>query len=169
MKIFQKHILRLIIISAAVLFLVACDQTTKNIAKTELKNQSKTEIGGIINLQYIENDGGMLSLGSNLPQEIKFLIFIPVVAFFLVILFVYLIKHKQLVFSKQFALLLILSGGLGNLFDRILNSGKVIDFIQLGLSGISTGVFNIADFYITLRFVILSLSIFKRQKAAIQE
>lgn len=111
----------------------------------------------------------MLSLGSNLPQEIKFLIFIPVVAVFLVILFVYLRKHTQLVFSKQFALLLILSGGLGNLFDRILNSGKVIDFIQLGLSGISTGVFNIADFYITLGFVILSLSIFKRQKAAIQE
>jgi len=169
MKIIKRYFLRLFIIISSVLFLVACDQTTKQIANTELKNKANTEIAGIVNLQYVENDGGMLSLGNNLPQEIKFIIFILLVGVFLLILFVYLIKQTQLVFLKQFALILILSGGLGNLVDRILNSGKVIDFIRLGLPGISTGIFNIADFYITLGFVVLLLSTLKRQKAHIQE
>ena len=75
--------LRLFIICASVLFFVACDQTTKQIANSELKNNASTKIAGIIHLQYVENDGGMLSLGSQLPQEIKFTIFIFQIGFIL--------------------------------------------------------------------------------------
>jgi signal peptidase II len=169
MKLFKKYLLRLFIISVSILFLVACDQTTKQIANSELKNSANTQIAGIIHLQYIENDGGMLSLGSDLPQEIKFAIFILLVGVFLIILLVYLVKQDQLFFLKQFALILILSGGLGNLIDRISNSGKVIDFIRLELPGISTGIFNIADFYVTIGFVMLLLSLFIKQKDLTQK
>lgn len=169
MKIIKRYFLRLFIIISSVLFLVACDQTTKQIANAELKNKANTEIAGIVNLQYVENDGGMLSLGSNLPQEIKFTIFILIVSGFLLIIFVYLVKQNQLVFLKQSALILILSGGLGNLVDRISNSGMVIDFIRLELPGISTGIFNIADFYITIGFIVLLLNLFMKRKELIQE
>ncbi|MBK7632534.1 MAG: signal peptidase II [Ignavibacteriales bacterium] len=64
--------------------MVGCDQATKKIAHTELRNKANTEIAGIINLQYAENDGGMLSLGSDLSQSLKFTIFILVVSLFLV-------------------------------------------------------------------------------------
>jgi signal peptidase II len=158
MKLFKKYILRFFIICASVLFLVACDQTTKHIANTELKNSTNTKIAGIIHLQYVENDGGMLSLGSKLPQEIKFAVFILIVSVFLSLLFIYIIKNKQETILKLLALIFILSGGLGNLVDRISNSGKVIDFIRLELPGISTGIFNIADFYVTIGFVMLLLS-----------
>jgi signal peptidase II len=169
MKIFKKHLLRLIIISVSVLFLVSCDQTTKELANTELKNQAKTEIAGIITLQYVENDGGMLSFGGNLPQEIKFTVFILIVSVFLSLLFIYIIKTKQETMLKLLALIFILSGGLGNLIDRISNNGKVIDFIRLKLPLFEYGVFNIADFYVTIGFVMLLLSLFKKKKDITKE
>ncbi|MFZ1282231.1 MAG: signal peptidase II, partial [Ignavibacteriaceae bacterium] len=90
---FRKYFFRFLIISISILFLVGCDQTTKKVAQSELKNKDKTEIAGIINLQYIENDGGMLSLGNKLPQEIKFIVFILLVSVFLIILFFYILKN----------------------------------------------------------------------------
>jgi signal peptidase II len=50
---------------------------------------------------------------------------------------------------------LIISGGIGNLLDRVFNQGKVIDFIILSIGNIHTGIFNIADFYITSGVLLL--------------
>jgi signal peptidase II len=48
--------------------------------------------------------------------------------------------------TQVVGLALITSGGLGNLIDRLLNEGAVVDFIVLGRDGlIHTGVFNVAD------------------------
>jgi len=169
MKLFKKYMLRLFIICASVLFLVACDQTTKQIANSELKNSANKKIAGIIHLQYIENDGGLLSLGSNFPQEIKFTVFILIVSVFLSLLFIYIIKNKQVTILKLLALIFILSGGLGNLIDRISNNGKVIDFIRLKLPLFEYGVFNIADFYVTIGFVMILFTVFIKPKVLIQE
>ncbi|MFZ1279786.1 MAG: signal peptidase II, partial [Ignavibacteriaceae bacterium] len=117
----------------------------------------------------IENDGGMLSLGNKLPQEIKFIVFILLVSVFLIILFFYILKNQREMFLKQSALVLILSGGLGNLIDRVFNNGNVIDFIRIRLPLIESGVFNIADFYVTLGFVMILLSMILKPKALIPE
>ena len=169
MNLFKRYFLRFFIVSISVLFLVGCDQATKKVAHLELKDKVKTEIAGIINLQYVENNGGMLSFGSKLPGEVKFIVFILIVSVFLIILFFYILRNQQELFLKQSALILILSGGLGNLIDRISNDGKVIDFIRLRLPLIESGIFNIADFYVTTGFVILLLSLFMKQKFLIQE
>lgn len=164
MSFVRKYFFRFLIVSISILFLVGCDQTTKKIAQTELKDKSKTEIAGFIHLQYIENDGGMLSLGSKLPQEIKFIVFILVVFVFLIILFIYILKNQGEMFLKQSALVLILSGGLGNLVDRVFNNGNVIDFIRIRLPLIESGIFNIADFYVTLGFILILLTSFFRKQ-----
>ena len=126
MKLFKKFFLRILLISISVLFLIGCDQTTKQVAHRELKNKANQEIAGIINFQYIENDGGMLSIGKDFPKEIKFVIFILIVSVFL-----------------------------------------VIDFIRLKLPLIENGIFNIADFYVTIGFILLLISILKRIKIII--
>lgn len=169
MSLFRKYFFRFLIVSISILFLVGCDQTTKKVAQAELKNTVKTEIAGIINLQYIENDGGMLSLGNKLPQEIKFIVFILVVSVFLIILFFYILKNQREMFLKQSALVLILSGGLGNLIDRIFNNGNVIDFIRIRMPLIESGIFNIADFYVTIGFVMILLSMILKPKDLIPE
>jgi signal peptidase II len=169
MKLIKTYFVRLLIIVISIIFLVACDQTTKKVAKSELKDKTKTEIAGIIDLHYIENDGGMLSFGNKLPQEIKFLIFILIVSVFLVILFFYIIKNQQQLFLRLSALVLILSGGLGNLIDRVSNNGNVIDFIRIRLPLIESGIFNIADFYVTIGFVMLLLSSLLHSKSKVNE
>ncbi|MHB9099271.1 MAG: signal peptidase II, partial [Syntrophales bacterium] len=40
--------------------------------------------------------------------------------------------------------------GIGNLIDRILNDGAVIDFMNIEVGGLRTGIFNIADVVIML-------------------
>ncbi len=86
-NLFRKYFFSFLIISLSILFLVGCDQTSKKIAQSKLKDKAKTEFAGISNLQYIENDGGMLSLGNKLPPKIKFTVFILVVSIFLIIFF----------------------------------------------------------------------------------
>ncbi len=44
---------------------------------------------------------------------------------------------------------MILAGGFANLWDRILNGGVVIDFMNMGIGSLRTGVFNVADVFIT--------------------
>ncbi len=67
-------------------------------------------------------------------------------------------------FLKQSALVLILSGGFRNLIDRVFNNENVIDFIRIRLPLIESGIINIADFYVTIAFVVILLSSFLRKK-----
>ena len=169
MDLIKKFAIRIILVITSLFILVGCDQATKQAAYKQLKDNPKTEIAGIVHLKYIENDGGMLSLGSNLPDTVKFIIFILFVSVFLAILFIYIIKNQQEYFLKQFALILILSGGLGNLIDRVFNEGKVIDFIRVRLPLIENGIFNIADFYVTIGFVLLLASLLNKRIKIINE
>lgn len=169
MKLVKKFAIKIILVITTVLILVGCDQATKQAAYKQLKDNPNKEIAGIVHFQYVENDGGMLSLGSKLPSTVKFLIFNIIVSLFLAVLFFYIIKNQQDVFLKQLALILILSGGVGNLIDRIFNNGNVIDFIRLKLPLIEYGVFNIADFYVTVGFVLILLSLLVKQKNLNQE
>ena len=38
---------------------------------------------------------------------------------------------------------------MGNLIDRVVNNGLVIDFINLGVGPVRTGIFNVADIGVT--------------------
>ena len=49
-------------------------------------------------------------------------------------------------------LALLLAGALGNLIDRIRWDGLVIDFLNLGIGPLRTGVFNVADMAVTNPF-----------------
>lgn len=163
MNLIKKYGSRFLIVFIAIVFLVGCDQTTKQAANIHLKDKSHQNIAGIINLQYIENDGGMLSLGSKLPESVKFIIFILVVSGFLLILLFYIIKNQKLLFLKQIALILIFSGGVGNLIDRIFNNGNVIDFIRIKLPLLESGIFNIADSYVTVGILALMFVSLRRK------
>lgn len=59
---------------------------------------------------------------------------------------------------------LVLSGGLGNLLGRIMNGGRVIDFMNLGIGSLRTGIFNVADVYITVGVVVLVFQALQRPR-----
>lgn len=139
------------IILACIICFVGCDQTTKQFAKNKLEPSSIISYaGGAVKFVYVENPGGMLSFGSELSKPIKFYVMIVGVAILLTFLLFFLIIKRQDSLIKEISLILILSGGLGNLIDRISNDGKVIDFMIVGAYGIHTAVFNFADTFIML-------------------
>ncbi len=60
--------------------------------------------------------------------------------------------------ARLIALSLIVGGGLGNLIDRLLNHGVVVDYISMGVGSLRTGVFNLADAAITVGLVVILVS-----------
>lgn len=154
-----KHAKKILLVIFAVICLAGCDLITKNMATENLKgSQVKSYLGGNIELVFTENSGGMLSLGSKLPKQVKFIIFQLCISILLSALFFYIILKENLGKLQGIALILVLSGGLGNLITRIGNDGKVIDFIVVELFGYHSGIFNIADIYVTIGVVILIVS-----------
>jgi signal peptidase II len=54
---------------------------------------------------------------------------------------------------------LVAAGGLGNLWDRLVAGGLVIDFLNLGIGPLRTGIFNVADLAIVAGVVLLALPV----------
>jgi signal peptidase II len=150
---------KILIIGISVFILAGCDQASKKIAQSELKDKTiQSYLGGSLQFFYIENSGGMLSLGSELSEKTKFILFQVIVPFILLLLFIYTITKKGLNKWEMAALIFFISGGMGNVINRFLNHGKVIDFIMLGVFDYHTGVFNLADFYVFLGLLLLLIS-----------
>jgi len=130
---------------------IACDQSTKYTAKIYLQGQGiYSYIGDTFRLGYSENTGAFLGLGSSLPEHVRTFIFSGLVAIFLLAFLVYIIKSPNVSKSGVIASGLIIGGGLSNLIDRLVNNGAVIDFLNLGIGSLRTGIFNVADMAIML-------------------
>ncbi|MEZ4674912.1 MAG: signal peptidase II [Caldilineaceae bacterium] len=126
---------------------VGCDQATKMIARQELATAPMQEYGnGFFRLLYAENPGAFLSLGASLHPDLRFWVFTVFVALLLSGLSWFAIRYIQKApLPFVVAVALIAGGGLGNLIDRLLYDGHVVDFMQVGYSPLRTGVFNVAD------------------------
>lgn len=145
--------------------LISCDQVTKNLAKTHLMNQQPASyFHDTFRLEYVENTGAALSLGANLPQPYNFVLLSIIPLLVLLALFVYtLINIKKFNTIRILAFSLIFAGGIGNIIDRILHDRHVIDFMNLGIQNIRTGIFNVADICITAGVIVLFIS-YKNEK-----
>ena len=136
--------------------LILLDQSTKYIEKHYLEGQGVYSfIGDTFRLGYSENTGAFLGLGSSLPEHIRTLIFSVLVALFLLAFLVYIIKSSSISKTGVIAGALIISGGLSNLIDRLVNNGAVIDFMNMGIGSLRTGIFNVADMAIMLGALLL--------------
>lgn len=135
--------------------LTLLDQLTKAAAQNRLKGQADYPLfAGILEFSYLENTGAAFS--SFLGKQ-GFLITLTS----LVMLFL-LVKYFQIPDRKRYlpihiSLLLIISGGIGNLIDRIAN-GYVIDFIYF--VPINFPKFNVADCYVTIGMILLCVVCF---------
>jgi CheY-like chemotaxis protein len=53
-------------------------------------------------------------------------------------------------YGQTLGALLLAAGGIGNLIDRVMREGAVIDFMNMGVGSLRTGIFNIADVQIMI-------------------
>jgi signal peptidase II len=143
--------IKIVLFCFCCLTFIGCDRLTKNLAKEHLKDKATISyLHDTIRLQYVENTGAALSLGDDLPKTVSFwlLSILPLVVL-LGLLFYTLKNLQQMATMKIFSIALIFSGGIGNIIDRILFDRHVTDFMNLGISNIRTGIFNVADVCVT--------------------
>ena len=136
-----------LIYSVLVLLIFLFDRFTKNyvIALDKKLSSENIFISKFLNINLIWNEGiafGFFSVSSeNLYNFLTLSIII-------VILFVLYFFIKSTGFEK-YALILIFSGALGNVYDRIIYKA-VPDFIDFHVGNFHWFIFNVADIFITL-------------------
>ncbi|HET6437173.1 MAG TPA: signal peptidase II [Anaeromyxobacter sp.] len=136
---------------------VLCDQATKVLARgLLLEGERHSYLGDVLRLELVRNPGAFLSLGAALPPAVRSAIFTWGVAVLVVgAAWVALFRRGPAALTVGAAL--VAGGGLGNLWDRLLGGGLVIDFLNLGLGSLRTGIFNAADVAILAGVAVLLL------------
>jgi signal peptidase II len=137
---------RLLLILTILVSCVGCDQTTKLVARAYLPETERVSLlGDGIRLEIAKNYGAFLSMGASIPQPWRAVLLSVGVAVLLVGLLTYALFHSSgnpLIVS---ALGMVAGGGLSNLIDRWLYGGYVLDFLNVGIGPVRTGIFNVAD------------------------
>ncbi|KXI27469.1 signal peptidase II [Paraglaciecola hydrolytica] len=135
---------------------ILLDQLSKWWASHYLTYGSATSyFADILRIVYVENTGAFLGLGSGMSESAKFWIFVAAVGVVLLALVVFMFKSSEQNTYSIVSLSLIFSGGLSNFYDRAMNNGAVIDFLNMGFGSLRTGIFNVADMAIMLGVVML--------------
>ena len=138
----------------AVLGTVGCDQVTKHVARSLLAGApARSYLADTIRLEYAENAGGFLSLGSTWSPMVRTALLTIGTGAMLLILAGVALRSRLTVWSLLAAILFI-SGGASNWLDRA-TRGSVVDFMNLGIGPLRTGIFNVADMAVMLGALIV--------------
>ncbi|HCO58951.1 MAG TPA: signal peptidase II [Porticoccaceae bacterium] len=131
----------------AVLLLVA-DQYTKQLASQTLRYGEQVYVTPFLNWTLLHNTGAAFSFLADAGgwQNTLFSVIAILVSLFIVY---WLATTPRSAPSQALALTLVLSGALGNLYDR-LTLGYVVDFVQFHYRQYYWPAFNIADSAITV-------------------
>ncbi|MBD5452110.1 MAG: signal peptidase II [Lachnospiraceae bacterium] len=142
----------------AILF-IAADQLTKYYAVLMLKDQAPYSIiDGVFELHYLENNGAAFGI---LQGQKFFFLFIAAIILSMILYVLFKMPYQKKYIKLHITLVLIASGAIGNLIDRI-RYDYVVDFLYFSL--INFPVFNVADIYVTVAaffLVILLLFVYK--------
>ena len=135
-----------------ILFIFLIDRISKIYVINLQKEIFGTEIfsSKYLNINLIWNDGvafGLLSFDQENLYNLLTILIILIIFF----IFVMILKSSGL---QKLALVMILGGALGNVFDRILYK-SVPDFIDFHIGDFHWFIFNIADIFITIGVIFM--------------
>jgi len=156
---------RRLLLLAIIALTIALDQGAKALVRRTLMNSYPIR-AGVLTLLHTENAGAFLSLGADLPPNVRHLIFDGLVSVGLIAAAFVLFTGRMQPGPDDVAIAFIIGGGVGNLIDRFRLGGRVTDFIYLAAGPVHTGVFNIADMAITGGVLWLAISWMFRKKVA---
>ena len=144
---------------------IGCDRVTKHVAAATLADAAgRSFLADTIRLQYGENPGAFLGFGADWPVAARTAVFGVGNGLLLVGLTVLAMRARW----PRRALLgvaVFVAGGASNLADRIAY-GMVIDFMNVGIGSLRTGIFNVADMAIMLGAGMLALEGFRFDRHA---
>ena len=137
-----------------IISIFALDRISKLYVIYESKKMYSTElyVSNYLNITLIWNEGiafGLFSFDQNNLYNLLTLI----IALITIVILIMIINSQG---YKKYALLMILGGALGNLFDRIIYKA-VPDFIDFHIAEFHWFIFNIADIFITIGVIFMVL------------
>lgn len=150
---------RLLLVLTILFSCVGCDQATKSVAKAYLsETHAIVLLGDTIRLQVAKNYGAFLSLGASVGKASRGIAMSVVVGLVLAALLAYLFISKPQNPLVGVSIALVVGGGVSNLIDRLRYGGYVVDFLNVGIGPVRTGIFNVADMAIMLGVVLWAFS-----------
>ena len=144
----------------SIITLVFIDQISKYWILSFLELGESFNLLPFLDLTLIFNSGIAFGLLDNLGNLGSWLLYLLVTS--IIIYFTYLTLKAESK-TESLIMLLILSGGLGNVIDRTIY-GYVVDFIHFNFNGYSFYVFNFADSLITVGAILYIWFFFIRNK-----
>jgi signal peptidase II len=138
-----------------IIALVILDQVTKFMAEELIAyNDSVEWIPNFLSMTHLHNEGAAWGL---FQGQMWFFYIMSVIALGI---FGYLAAdiHFKKAFFYSTAIVLLISGTLGNFIDRI-RFGWVVDFIDVYIFGYNYPVFNFADIFLTVGTILFGIDI----------
>lgn len=147
------------------LLLIFADQISKIMIEKHLVYEGAKihVIGNFFNIVYVKNNYGAMGLRFG-PSWLHLVLSIVATILVSSYLFGNWIKKIKKKFIEELSMILILSGAIGNLIDKIFRHGGVVDFIDLGIGNIRFWSFNVADASISIGAILWILSSFFQHK-----
>lgn len=144
----DKNIRVFLLPAILIALFTALDQFTKYIVISSFQlYESKSVIDGVFSFTYIQNRG--MAWGMFQGKIPVFLIFTSIILVLCFRVLYNVVDIKRYIWVK-YVLILLVSGALGNLIDRV-SLGYVIDFLHFEL--IDFPVFNVADIYVVVSMI----------------
>ena len=141
-----------IVFTAAIIGGIVLDQLSKLLAVKLLAPIGSVPLWeGVLHLTYVENRGAAFGM---LAEHRWVFMSISTIAIIAIALYLYSGRNTSKLYTS--ALMLIVSGGIGNMIDRIA-LGYVVDFVDFAL--IDFAVFNIADSLVCIGAGLLVLAL----------
>ncbi|MBT3513778.1 MAG: signal peptidase II [Nitrospina sp.] len=130
-------------------FLIILDQVTKFWVTLHIPiHYSISVVEGFFNITHIRNPGVAFGLFARHESEYKALFFIVISIVAIAAILIIFHQSPENKRAVRVGLILIFSGAIGNLIDRILYK-EVIDFLDFFYEGFHWPAFNVADSCIT--------------------
>lgn len=143
----KKKVLRGLVILLILVVDIGLDRISKNYIRNNFRYYEEI-LPFKYNYHYLitrtENTGAFLSLGDSLANPWRFMLLTLMPAAVLLFGLGYIILKTNLPKLMVLGIILVLAGGMGNLYDRIVYHG-VTDFMLIKYKWFQTGVFNVAD------------------------
>ena len=138
--------------SFLIIFLVVLDQISKILISSYLSLGESLNLLPFLNFTLIHNSGIAFSFfddGGNISRWLLVVAVSGILAYLLFLMYKITSKNRL----ELMSFILIISGGLGNLVDRVF-LGYVVDFVHVFYQDYSFYVFNMADSYITVGLIL---------------
>jgi len=146
------------------LIIIIADQISKLLIVNSIPIHTigKSFFGGILRIIHTRNLAIAFSMGNNLPDGVRYILFTIFPIAILIGLLIYFIKGNDFTNIQRWAVAGILGGGIGNLTDRVFRPLGVVDFVDVKFFGIfgleRWPTFNVADSTVVISGLLLLFS-----------